>query len=568
MVTFLEGHAPGRNNLPMRRFASRPSPARRSPGAALLAYAALAGAATMAPPALADGLTGMGQLRPPVDLAPRAGEQRSHSETRWIVAAEADAGALADRLARRHGLGVVDAGLRIYAGPLARARAFADALRRHRALWYAEPDIRGSHRALPADPLSNLQWWSPRVVPPELVPPPPGGPPVAVVDSGADLAHPDLAGHVIPGAAQRFDHDPGHGTGVTSVVSAAANGVGIVGVLPGQQTIIFPSNASCAETVRMVRLASTVSNVINMSYGFDGGCFSHLVATQLAISRNVLPIAAAGNEFQEGNPLSRPANDPHVLNVGAVNPDLSSAMFSNENIGVDLVAPGVNIPVAAPTAASPSGYELASGTSFSAPIVTALASWLRRARPGLDAIQTADAFRASATDLGAAGYDPAFGFGLVDIAGALTVAKPPREPREPNEDIAFVTGRTFGQAPLLAGRRREAHQSFLDSGKDAVDVIPIRIRPRSRVRIDLRPRGADVDIEVFSRRARTVFYEGRPPRTVLARSVSAGTRRERVTIENRGRVAQKVFAAVYIGDDRELSAAYRLSASTRALPAG
>ena len=71
-----------------------------------------------------------------------------------------------------------------------------------------------------------------------------------------------------------------------------------------------------------------------MSYGFPGGgCFSHYIATQQAFGEDVVSVAAAGNEYAEGNPADdRPATDPHVITVGALNPDLSSSYFQCEPV--------------------------------------------------------------------------------------------------------------------------------------------------------------------------------------------------------------------------------------------
>ncbi len=504
-------------------------------------------------------------LRPPTTLPGGHGTHGTDGAAEWIVAVRPGSAALGALLARRQGARSVDRVIGLYAAPEPAAGRLARALRAHGALWYAEPDVTARRAGLPADPLSSRQWWIPHIVPPRLVPPAPGGTPVGIVDSGVDVTHPDLAPHVTRGAPQRADHDPEHGTSVASVVASAANGVGIVGVLPGQPTAVFPSDASCAETVRALRLASAVANVINMSYGFDeGACFSHFLATQLAVSRGVLLVASAGNELQEDNEPSRPANDPHVLTVGALNESLASAIFSNQNIALDLTAPGVNIPVAVPVGSNASGYALADGTSFSAPIVAAIAHWLRRARPGLSADQAGNVLRSSARDLGPQGRDRSFGFGLVDIAAALVAPKPRRDPREPNEDIEFVNGRGGipRQTPLLGRRRVERLNAALDATEDPVDVVPVRVRGRHVLQVTVVPKGADVDVDVFAPTARTVAYSRRPPRARLAAGRRAGLRRERVEIENPTRRTATVWVALFIGD-RSLDAEYDLRLRSR-----
>ena len=106
----------------------------------------------------------------------------------------------------------------------------------------------------------------------------------------------------------------------------------------------------CGRAVKALAAAGVErAPVLNMSYSFpDGTCFTHFIATQFAFGLGTLLVAAAGNEFEFGNPRGRPSNDPHVLTVAALEPTLAAALFSNANDGIDLAAPGVGIPVAVP----------------------------------------------------------------------------------------------------------------------------------------------------------------------------------------------------------------------------
>ena len=90
--------------------------------------------------------------------------------------------------------------------------------------------------------------------------------------------------------------------------------------------------------------------MINMSYGSQALCYTEYVALQLAVARGIVPVAAAGNEFAEGNPLEFPASLPHVLTVAAVGRDLQPSYFSNANAAIDLSAPGEGIMTAVPPA--------------------------------------------------------------------------------------------------------------------------------------------------------------------------------------------------------------------------
>ena len=107
----------------------------------------------------------------------------------------------------------------------------------------------------------------------------------------------------------------------------------------------------------------------------------------------------------------RPANDPHVISVGAIDEGFLVAPFSTRNSMVDITAPGVDVlaPVVSAGSAGTGvtrGWEKVSGTSFSAPMVSATAAWLAQVRPELGSLQIARLLTSSATDLGEPGRDP------------------------------------------------------------------------------------------------------------------------------------------------------------------
>ena len=92
---------------------------------------------------------------------------------------------------------------------------------------------------------------------------------------------------------------------------------------------------------------------------------------------------------------------------------------------------------------TPDGVTRADGTSFAAPIVSGVASWLMRARPGLSAGQYADLLRGAAKDVGDPGWDAGTGFGMVDLAAALKAKAPAADRAEPDDGIAYVDGTVF-----------------------------------------------------------------------------------------------------------------------------
>ena len=185
-----------------------------------------------------------------------------------------------------------------------------------------------------------------------------------------------------------------------------------------------------------------------------------------AVSRGVVPVAAAGNDREtvgpDGttNPVLYPAALPHIVSVAATGPSGATSAFSTSNGAVDLAAPGEGVLTAVPTAWDDDGvvdgYERLDGTSFAAPIVAGAAAWLRAARPNLSAGQIADVLRLSATDIGATGAGTEdSGYGLVNIRAALSRTAPASDTLEVNDDISWVDGRRLGRPDPFLFRARD-----------------------------------------------------------------------------------------------------------------
>jgi hypothetical protein len=357
-----------------------------------------------------------------------------------------------------------------------------------------------------------------------------------------------------------------HGTAVASVAGAPANGVGISGIWPGMRIVVSTSNGTCADAVDALYDALDAgARVLNMSYGFSGGgCFSHYIATQYAFGLGTALVAAAGNEFLEGNPDDgRPAADPHVLTVAAVNPDYSSAQFSNENYAIDVAAPGVGVLAAVPATLDvdgvPDGWMALNGTSFSAPLVAAAATWIVDRRPNLSASQLTDLVRFNARDLGSRGWDRSFGWGIVSLPDSLRARTPGDDPLEPNDDIPWSNGRFFGKPdpPVWRGRGRRYLDASLDYFEDPTDVYRAVVPGRRALKITLRPSFGNPQLEAYNGWAKSVATR----RGRIAVSRHRGRAAETLEIHNpyRGRRAVWILA---ITDS--LNSAYRLKLS----PAG
>ncbi|WP_409484511.1 S8 family serine peptidase [Arsenicicoccus dermatophilus] len=258
---------------------------------------------------------------------------------------------------------------------------------------------------------------------------------VAVIDTGVQASHPDLRGTVLPGVEYVSGRstitgngqvDPqGHGTHVAGIVAATANNAtGVAGLAPGAR--ILPVRVLRSDGVGwssdvargIVWATDHGAKVINMSLG---GAYDANVekAVQYAVSRSVVVVAAGGNERQEGNPVTYPANYAGVIGVAAVDRYRRAASFSNTGRYVDVAAPGVGIMSTYRTGTSYGSYVPMSGTSMATPQIAAVAAGLKAVRPTLTSAGVQGVLAATATDLGVVGRDDVYGAGLVNPNRAL-----------------------------------------------------------------------------------------------------------------------------------------------------
>jgi hypothetical protein len=445
-----------------------------------------------------------------------------------------------------------------------RARAFVAALEAEGLYTFSEPDQRAIRAQFPAEPLLGFQWALRNIGATTLTPPPvtSRSPKLGIVDDGFDLSHPEWGGMQLE-IAGRIHPGDGHQNMVASVAGAAANGVGMAGVWPGMRLVLSGiSGLTCSAAARAVDQAVAHHvKVINMSYGFPGRCWTHLVATNYAYASNVVLVASAGNDGILGDRGTSPGEDPHIITVAALAPDDGSPVWSNANDSVDLAAPGEDVLAAMPAFADPDGngdgYGYVSGTSFSAPLVAASTAWVRAERPRLDASQVTELIRYSARDLGPRGWDRVFGFGAFYLPRALTARAPESDYLEPNDDIEWVNGTWFQRpdSPVWRGGGTVALDGTLDQLEDPVDVYNFRIRPRSGARISIRPLYGNPDLEIFGPNAVSVYRR----RGFIVDSRRRGRRTDAVWLDNSGRRAARGYVSVYPAVRSSLSAGYRLS---------
>jgi subtilisin len=264
---------------------------------------------------------------------------------------------------------------------------------------------------------------------------------VAVIDTGIDYTHPDLAANYAGGYDfVNDDSDPmddhRHGTHVAGIVAAVSNGLGVVGVAPDVELYALKVLDSTgfgwwSDVIAALQWAVDHGiQVTNNSYADDSDVDPSApepaalrAAFDGAEAAGVLHVAAAGNSGNAngtGDNVPYPARFASVVAVAATDYSNSRASFSSTGPAVELAAPGVEIY----STALGGGYGSGSGTSFASPHAAGAAALVIAAGATDDNAngRTNDEVRAvlmqSADDLGAAGRDALYGWGLVNAARA------------------------------------------------------------------------------------------------------------------------------------------------------
>ena len=251
---------------------------------------------------------------------------------------------------------------------------------------------------------------------------------VAVIDDGIDSNHPELKHALLPGYnAANPANKPRtmyHGTHVAGIIAAAkGNGEGGYGIHPSVKILpidVFDQRGATDFSIAegIMYAIQNGAKVINLSLGGYGRAPIMEEAIKMAISNNIVVVAAAGNE--NWDEVSIPAGYEGVISVGSVNSDKQLSSFSNYGPSIDLVAPGEEVYSTAYLPEKQSTYVQISGTSMASPVVAAAASMLLSKYPDLSPAQVEYILEQTADDLGARGFDTKFGNGLVNIVEALS----------------------------------------------------------------------------------------------------------------------------------------------------
>ncbi|TCV88991.1 S8 family serine peptidase [Sulfurirhabdus autotrophica] len=305
-------------------------------------------------------------------------------------------------------------------------KAVLNSLRKHKNIKFAELDYILHAEKTSNDPYTPNEWhlnkmqagsaWDISLG---------NGITVAILDTGVDATHPDLAGQLVPGW-NMYDNNAdtadvyGHGTMVAGVVGAASdNAIGVSSF--AWQAKIMPVRISGTDGMASI---STIANgliwaadhgarVANISYAVSGYATVQNAA-QYMKNKGGVTVVSAGNSGALDSSLA----DDTMISVSATDSNDVKTSWSTYGPFVDVSAPGAGIW----TTTRGGGYSAVSGTSFSSPATAGTVTLMLAANPQLSPVDVENLLKTTAVDLGTAGWDQNYGYGRVNTFAAVQAA--------------------------------------------------------------------------------------------------------------------------------------------------
>lgn len=330
--------------------------------------------------------------------------------------------------------------------------AVVRALSKNPKIEFAELDMASPPDLTPDDPRFSSGWHLPKIQAPAAWDVSKAdGIIVAVLDTGVEETHPDLANQLLPGynsvdGTNNTTDIQGHGTATAGTVAAQTNNaIGVSSVAWGARILpVRISNnadgwAYWSDVARgLTWAADNGAQVANISYGVSGSS-AVTSSAQYLRSKNGLVVAAAGNE----NTDPGFANNLSIISVSATDSNDLKASWSNFGAFIDVAAPGVSIL----TTSRGGGYGNWSGTSFASPITAGVVALIKSANPSLTVDDVERILKQSADNSDPNGAVTAnFGHGRVNAAKAVSLAKefsnPDTDTIAPSVSISSPTNNT------------------------------------------------------------------------------------------------------------------------------
>lgn len=262
---------------------------------------------------------------------------------------------------------------------------------------------------------------------------------VAVLDTGVDTEHPDLvvkggictAEECAPGIS--YDDNFGHGTHVAGIISGKKNSSGIIGMAPNVELYAIKAMdregiGTTAQVTEGVKWAiQNDIDILNLSISISVYDRPLELMLQEAYKQGMLIVSAAGNEGGAAgeDTITYPGKFPSVIAVGAVNNNLTREANSSVGPAMEIAAPGTGIYSSYPKEldiwdAKNDGFVSLTGTSMAAPHITGVLALYKEQHPAFANVKLREILQSTVRDLGTAGRDQTFGYGLVQYTKAVS----------------------------------------------------------------------------------------------------------------------------------------------------
>lgn len=249
---------------------------------------------------------------------------------------------------------------------------------------------------------------------------------IAILDSGVDGTHPDLANQMIPGynavdgSATTSDIN-GHGTAVAGTAAAASNNaIGVASVawnakiMPVRITNDSTGYAYWSDVARGLNwAANNGADVANISYGVSNSSTVTTAAQYMRNKGGLVVVSAMNDGIDPGY-----TDNPYMISVSATDSNDAKTSWSNYGAFIDVAAPGLNIL----TTNRGGGYGYWWGTSFSSPTTAGVVALIMAANPNLTPADIEQVLKSSAVKVAGTDFHPYYGYGRVDASAAVQLA--------------------------------------------------------------------------------------------------------------------------------------------------
>jgi subtilisin family serine protease len=382
---------------------------------------------------------------------------------RWTAEARDEALAELDLEVKEE---LAELGATLLAVPIGSEVEVAQALTAREGVAWAQPNFIRRISMIPNDPLFDRQWslrkidapaaWEMTLGSPTIV--------VAVIDTGVDLAHPDLQARLVPGrnlldSELPPQDDGGHGTHVAGTIAATINNnMGVAGVAPGVSIMpikALRANGSGKDTTvaqGVMWAADNGARIINMSFGGAEVSRPLSEAISYAARKGIITVVAAGNEGID-TPSYPAATEPNIA-VAATDQNDRRGPYSNFGTWIVISAPGTGI--WSTWWGGQSSYRIDNGTSMAAPHVSGVIALMLSVRPDMTIPEITGILRSTADPV----LEPGIGAGRINAGRAIAALKPIEPTATTRTTATVVPTRTATPVPTRGVTRASARSAF------------------------------------------------------------------------------------------------------------